>query len=233
MAELAFAKTFLSTLDNRPIKYKSDYAVDLKTLEIKTNYALPRNAQPMTKPSAPPALGSTPSITVSLKSLRNPQLDLQLTAQPLTTTSILDLKKAIEEKLEGAASIDKIRLLYKKKPCSDAKSLKDVLGDDVKAGAEAEFGVMVIGGVGTAMPAAESAEKMEGVVTEGDASGTAAAKSGEVEEAPVAQGQSGLEVLETEEFWNDLLGFMEQRVRNKEVSEKAVGLFEEVWREKK
>ncbi len=35
MTELSFAKSFLSTLDNRPIKLPADYAADLKTLELK------------------------------------------------------------------------------------------------------------------------------------------------------------------------------------------------------
>ncbi|KAL8894420.1 MAG: hypothetical protein Q9207_008504, partial [Kuettlingeria erythrocarpa] len=35
MSELSFAKSFLSTLDNRPIKLPADHAADLKTLELK------------------------------------------------------------------------------------------------------------------------------------------------------------------------------------------------------
>ncbi len=35
MTELSFAKSFLSTLDSRPIKLSPDYAADLKTFEAK------------------------------------------------------------------------------------------------------------------------------------------------------------------------------------------------------
>lgn len=47
---------------------------------------------------------------------------------------------------------------------------------------------------------------------------------------PVAQGKSGKDVLETEEFWQDLRGFLVQRSRDEKVAEVLVGRCKEGWR---
>lgn len=47
---------------------------------------------------------------------------------------------------------------------------------------------------------------------------------------PVAQGKSGSDVLETEEFWEDLKGFLVQRSRDERVAEVLVGRCREGWR---
>ena len=164
--------------------------------------------EPMKRPDKPSAPGSAPAITVSLKSLRNPPLDLSLPAQSLTT-SVLDLKQKVVEEL-GITGTDKVRLLYKKKPCSDSKSIKDVLGDETPV--TAEFSVMVIGGVPE--KASEPAEDVK------------------MEDAPVAQGESGASVLESGAFWDDLRGFLEQRIRDQAVAKKATSIFEAAWKEK-
>lgn len=52
------------------------------------------------------------------------------------------------------------------------------------------------------------------------------AENMDVDEIPVAQGSSGRAVLETEAFWKDLRGFVEQRLRDADVAEKVVG----IWR---
>jgi len=43
MTELSFAKSFLSTLDSRPIKLQSDYVADPKTFEPKGPVSLLRS----------------------------------------------------------------------------------------------------------------------------------------------------------------------------------------------
>lgn len=40
-AEVTFAKSFLSTLDSRPVKLQSDYAADQRTIELKGAVSLP------------------------------------------------------------------------------------------------------------------------------------------------------------------------------------------------
>jgi len=206
MTELSFAKAFLSTLDSRPIKLQSDHVADPKTFEPKGPYTLPRMPHPMRKrPKTTPS--ATGSITVSLKSLRNPPLDLSLPSQSLTA-SIYDLKTAVAEHL-NAPGTEKIRILYNKKPCSDSKTIKDVIGDE--AAEVAEFSVMVMGWTGGSPAPTLKAE--------GQA------------EAPVAQGPSGKEVLGSEEFWSDLKGFLMQRVRDEAEVEKAYEIFKKAWEE--
>ncbi|MCJ1478305.1 hypothetical protein MMC13_006982 [Lambiella insularis] len=233
MTELSFAKTFLSTLDSRPIKLPADHAFDPKTFSPKgpvrlpllplpslppvlfypvsntpLQYTLPRMPHPMRRATQSSAPGSAPTLTVSLKSLRNPPLDIVLPGQA-PTTSVLELKQAVAEKV-GIQGTEKIRLLYRKKPCADSKTVRDVLGGEV--GAEVEFSVMVMGGM-------EEEGKGEG----GDV---------KMEEAPVAQGESGGAVLEKREFWEDLRGFLRQRVRDEGVAGEAVHIFEKAWKEK-
>jgi len=43
--------------------------------------------------------------------------------------------------------------------------------------------------------------------------------------APVAQGVSGVEVIESKEFWSDLEGFLMQRVRDEHKSKKLLQVF--------
>ena len=103
--------------------------------------------------------------------------------------------------------------------------MKDVLGDEIAPGGEAEFNVMIMGGVaGTSEKIGTPVEEVPEVVM----SGTEERSEGK-DEAPVAQGISGNEVLSTEEFWSDLQGFLFQRVRDQEVAEKALKVFRGAW----
>jgi len=47
--------------------------------------------------------------------------------------------------------------------------------------------------------------------------------------APVAQGLSGSKLLDTEEFWVDLKGFLIQRLRDEGEGEKALEIFRGAW----
>lgn len=101
--------------------------------------------------------------------------------------------------------MDNIRVLYKKRPCSDSKTVKDVVGDEITGG-EVEFSVMVIGGT-----IADSTGKG------GDGS------------SPVAQGPTGESVLATEEFWQDLKGYLIQRLRDEEKADTVWRSFRQAW----
>jgi hypothetical protein len=120
----------------------------------------------------------------------------------------------------------KIKLLFAKKPVADSKVLKDLLVNDGGVGVrEVELGVMILGGAGALAEAlakkkAEAEEEGEGkkeevVVGEGGSN--------------VAQGLSGKGVLETEEFWGDLKGFLQQRVRDEGVAGEACEVFRGAW----
>lgn len=101
----------------------------------------------MPKPMSQPKGASQPakSLTVTFKSLRNPPLDISLPPQD-PTTSVHTLKSH----LESASGIPaaKLRLLYKKKPVTDSKILKELMSEeDLTAGVDTlEMGVMVMGG---------------------------------------------------------------------------------------
>lgn len=148
------------------------------------------------------APGQERSISVSLKSSRNPPLDVTLSALS-PNTSILNLKESLSEK-EGIP-VEKLRVLYNKKPVGDAKVLKDVIGEEET---KAEFSIMVMGG-------AASVKKVETPEKE--------------VVAPVAQGPSGLESLAGEEFWGDLKGFLVQRLRDEEQGNKVYEVFKKAW----
>jgi hypothetical protein len=146
------------------------------------------------------APGQERSLTISLKSLRNPPLDIVLKSQsPLT--SVLDLKTEVSS--QSSIPVDKIRILHKKKPVGDAKVLKDLVGDEETS---VEFSVMVMGG-------AASVKREENVQPT----------------APVAQGSVGTEVLGTGEFWDDLKGFLSQRLKDQGEGERVYGLFRKAW----
>lgn len=139
-------------------------------------------------------------------------------------TSIYDLKNSYST----ATSIPhaKIKILYKKKPVTDSKSVADVLGGD--AGAEVEFGVMVMGGA-VASPAGTPVQSPPAVAPseadKGLASGPGAGAA--------SVGPSGKEILATEEFWGDLKNFVLQRTKDEAESERLLGVFRGAWEQNK
>ncbi|KAG7010106.1 hypothetical protein G7Y79_00001g003780 [Physcia stellaris] len=237
MTELSFAKTFLSTLDSKPPNSnrtmsptpkpsspKAPYAPPSLLLPTpltspKKQYTLPRTSQPMrprtasTSPLSPPT-----KITITLKSTRNPPLSLTLPAQDLGT-SVMELKTAVSNAVR-AKGTEGIKVLYNKKPCADSKTVKDVLGDG-EVGEEVEFGVMIMGAAAAAMG------------TEGGQEGKEGGEKMDVDTAaPVAQGPSGDEVLEGEEFWEDLKGFLSQRLKDEGKAREVVEVFRTGWKGK-
>lgn len=206
MAEVAFAKTFLTSLDSRPIKLSPDHIEDPKTFPARPPYILPRMPTPMSKPFARSAPGQEPSITISLKSLRNPPLDITLPALPLST-SVLDVKAAVQE--QTRIPIDKMKLLLNKRPVVDSKVLKELRASE--ADRTIEFAVMVIGGAAAIPPPEE--EMADDVPVS-----TAQADEATVEAE-----------LEAEAFWADLKGFLQQRLKAQGKGEELANLFRSSW----
>ena len=212
MTELSFAKTFLSTLDSRPLKLQPDHVSDPKTLEITAPYTLPRMQTAFKKDTSDSKEGANlqkSDVNVTLKSSRNPILSLSLPSTDLGT-SVLQLKERIAKELRIEAT-DKIRVLYKKKPASDIKTVKEIIGDE-DVGGEVEMSVMVMGykDDGAGKPPEDTEMK--------DA------------EMPVAQGPSGDEVLQSEEFWSDLKGWLLQRVRDEGKAGEVFEAFKGNWK---
>lgn len=54
--------------------------------------------------------------------------------------------------------------------------------------------------------------------------------SDDKKESVVAQGLSGEGVLETDEFWGDLKGFLQQRIRDEKVAGEVAEKFEAAWK---
>lgn len=168
-----------------------------------TQYILPKMSRPLQKKQKLTP-GAERTLTVTLKSLRNPPLDISLSSLPLST-SILSLKETLSA--QTSIPVPKIRLLFNKKPAQDSKVLKDLVGEQE---GKVEFGVMVIGG------AAAMKEREE-----------------EVEPKVAAMGTSGKEVLETEAFWMDLRGFLVQRLKDEGEGERVSVVFRKAFEGKK
>lgn len=132
------------------------------------------------------------------------------------TTSIFDLKQAYST--SSSIPVAKIKILWKKKPVTDSKTVAEVIGQD--AGSEVEFSVMVLGGaVGgtpvTSPPPVAPSEAEKGLAGVGA--------------GPAAQGPSGKEIVASGEFWDDLKGFMMQRIKDEAEGERLTGVFKAAW----
>lgn len=233
MTELTFTKSYLSTLDSRPLRLQPDFIAPPQSLQLTGPYTLPRMPNPMHKPSSPnddptTAATTTPptnDLTITLKSQRNPPLDLKLTAVDPTTTSILDLKDRIVEEMSNKIEAKKVKILYARKPVSDTKTISEAVGADAPTGGnEVEFAVMVMGWSG-GVPVKDGG----GAGVEGK---TDTEKAEEVGGAGKGEGEQGVGVgaLEGKEFWGDLRGFLQQRLKDEGAAEEVVGVFEGAWR---
>lgn len=115
-----------------------------------SQYILARMPKPMSKPTRL-APGQERSIKVTLRSLRNPPLDIKLASLP-PSTSLLDIKGQVTA--QTRIPTDKLKILHNKKPVPDSKVLKDILGESDTA---VEFSVMVLGGAAAIPPEEEAA----------------------------------------------------------------------------
>ncbi|KAK0766931.1 hypothetical protein N5P37_000661 [Trichoderma harzianum] len=212
MAEVAFAKTFLTSLDSRPIKLSPDHIEDPKTFPPRPPYILPRMPTPMSKPSSRLPPGSERSIDITLKSLRNPPLDITLPAQPLST-SVLDVKAAVSA--QTRIPVEKMKLLLNKRPVADTKVLKELLAKE--ADRTIDFSVMVIGGA-AAIPPEEEKPAGEAMETTDEPVATAQADAAAVEAE-----------LESDAFWADLSGILQQRLKAQDKAEELSSLFRSSW----
>lgn len=158
---------------------------------------------------------------------------IPLSAIDPSKTSVYDLKQ--QYATQASLSAAKIKILYKKKPVTDSKTLLEVIGTD--AGTEVEFSVMVMGGAAaaTSSPAAGNTpvasppavapptESEKGLASAGETSaGTASAGT-----------MSGKDIVATEEFWGDLKTFILQRTKDEQEGERLVGVFKTAWEQNK
>lgn len=202
-------------------RYKSTHPSHLSHDEARTNlptqYTLPKlqapHPQMPKKVKSQQAPGASKSITIQLKSVRNPSLEVTIANAPISTTSVEDLKDAVRGRVADNSgqkvALEKIKILYKRKPVT-GKTVAEVLADepDMLAGGKGvEFGVMIIGGATVVEPAKETEQE--------DAS------------AKPAGGKEN--VLETAAFWDDLQTYLGQRLKDDEQANNLRALFQNAW----
>ncbi|KAI1431851.1 cell-cycle control medial ring component [Xylaria sp. CBS 124048] len=201
MTEVAYARSFLAALDGRPIRILPDHVEDPKSY-TRGAFILPKMPKPMSprkKTNVVP--GQERSLVVTVKSLRNPPLDLKLPSRA-PNTSIHEIKAAVAE--DTGIPEDKIKILHKKKPAADSKVLKDLVSEEDTI---VEFSVMVIGGA-AAMPTKPA------------------------EQSEAAKGPSSRDILQTQDFWDDLKGFVSQRIGDEQMAAEVTNTFQETWKAK-
>ncbi|PGH21309.1 hypothetical protein AJ80_03359 [Polytolypa hystricis UAMH7299] len=242
MTELSFAKSFLSTLDSLPVKLPSDYVADPREFTIRHAFTLPRLSDPphppmpkKTKTATIP--GSSKSIKIHLKSSRNPELHITLPNVALSTTTIQELREAVQERTETTASssggqsskvpLEKIKILWKRKPVQ-AKTVAEVLRDEASlqtGGREAEFGVMIIGGATAVAALVKQDQEMRDVEATTGLDAAAQAK----EEQPGRRELAAEQVLSGDQFWDELGSFLQEKIKDEKEAARVEGLFRKGW----
>ncbi|KAL5425102.1 hypothetical protein PMIN06_007954 [Paraphaeosphaeria minitans] len=233
MSELTFCKTFLTALDARPVRLSSDHIADARQYPDGAVFVLPKlptpphpaRPNPTTSSSSQDASPST--LTVSLKPMKPSHPTVTQDKVAPAATSIYDLKTAYAAQTSLPAA--KIKILYKKKPVADSKTVAEVVGVD--AAAEVEFGVMVLGGAVAGGTPVQSPPALAPAEEKGLAVTVAAGAAEEVKEkteTPGAQGPSGKAVV-NDGFWVDLKGFVVQRIRDEKEGQRMVGVFKSAW----
>jgi ubiquitin-like protein 4 len=134
---------------------------------------------------------------------------------------------------------EKIKILHNKKPVpASKKTVSDVLeGRDREKGKTVELGVMIMGGVpdppvmSGATSRAEATPSGLGGVADTSASPPPEGMEGieTVSSPPIGQGLSGKEVLETDEFWMDLQGYLQQRLKDEAQAVRLVQKWKSSW----
>ena len=155
---------------------------------------------PMTDaPDSAPA-----KITANIKSIR-PASTLTLPALD-PATSIHSLKAQFAEKSGIGTTIEKIKILYNKKPVADSKTLAECAEG---GSTEVDFSVMVVGGT-------------PGGITPG---GTASGSEKKDPMEDVRSKISSAELLKSEEFWADLKGWLGMRLKDSGEGDRLAGIF--------
>lgn len=147
--------------------------------------------------------------------------------------SVHDVKVLYAQKASLLA--DKIKLLLNKKPAADLKTLQD-LG----AEGDIEMSAMIMGGAAAeATPIASTAASTPGVGSTPTPSDdkmeldSQAAHPGsekaQVEAQDSANTSVGAGALHTTQFWDDLEGFLTQRLRDSDEASKLTSVFRGAW----
>ncbi|KAI1908234.1 hypothetical protein LOZ53_004831 [Ophidiomyces ophidiicola] len=248
MAELSFAKTFLSQLDSKPVKLPANHVSDLRTFQPRQPFTLPRLSDslhpPLPKKIKPSAIpGSSKSITIHLKSARSPALEITLDNISLSSATIQDLRDAVQARIKPAnaaneseqVSLDKIKILWKRKPVQ-GKLVTDVLANEpdvLKGGKEVEFGVMILGGA-VVVPPREPPAPAPVTAIPTKAGQTESPSVQEVvnssDDAPSSPSTTdNVDILHSAAFWKDVESFLETKLKGDGEATRVASLFKKGW----
>lgn len=163
--------------------------------------------------------GDEPGVAVTVRSLRNPPLDVRLAPQP-RSASLLDIKALVAA--ESGIPAQRLKLLHRRKPVADSKILADLLL--ASGGADPE---KADGGHGGGAPLVELS-----VMVMGGSATTPAVAAAATEETPGGGSSSSAsaDVLDGDAFWLDLRGFLLQRVRDEKLAAELADVFQTAWR---
>jgi len=167
--------------------------------------------------SAKPSSASSATLTITLKPLRASATgpNVVVVRDQTPDSSIYDVKAACAAQAGYAA--EKVKILWERKPVSDSKTVKEVVGEDATPGAEVEMGVMFMGQA-TQAPSGGSAEAsaVPAAEEQGDR------RESVYEDASSAQAGHAEAVLESKEFWDELQNFVSQKLHNDSLTSKVV-----------
>jgi hypothetical protein len=170
------------------------------------------------------ATGQVPqTVNVSLKPLKGSD-QLHLASQSPNTT-VLDIKSAYAEKFKLDKT--KIKVLLNKRPCTDLKTLQDMLPDPLPE--QADFSIMLLAGASIpssaacslAPPATQFPEPQ--TLPLDPAPGSEHAQA-EAEALPHAH-DNAKQMLQSDEFWADVQDFLTQRLRDQSQGQRLATLF--------
>ena len=218
MAEISFARQFLSALESRPIKLPSDHVADPRSFPAQSPYSLPKmpRAKRKRKYVSEETTSGASGITVTLKALKSEPLILK--SQP-PTISTFELKTAFASHF--SVPVEKVRLLKDKKPVPDSKILKELAADNAT---EIEFSIVLLPGATLSVPKATPSPAIPSASTPGIGVPEPVNEAGEVEAQEISR-QSGHDELRSEGFWDDLKGYLIQRLRDQEEGVRVAKIF--------
>jgi len=175
--------------------------------------------------SAKPSSSSSATLTITLKPLRASATgpNAVVVKDQTPESSIYDVKAACAAQAGYAA--EKVKILWERKPVSDSKTVKEVVGEAATPGAEVEMGVMFMGQP-TQAPSGGSDDGS--AVRVAEEQGTDRRES-VYEDASSAQAGHGEAVLGSKEFWDELQGFVSQKLHNESLTTKVMQGFRQSY----
>lgn len=156
---------------------------------------------------------------------------LALPSQPADAT-VFDLKN--QYAVKSGLDVTKIKMLLNKRPCSDLKTLKELLPEP--APTEVEFTLMIMPGASS--PATPSTPAAASPAIElPDPTASAVPVSASTDPAPLSEraearpestphaADTAKEMLSSDDFWADLKSFLVQRLKSEAEGERLLDVF--------